>query len=139
VSGFLLDTNIISAFVKPEANKPVIDWLEAAASETLFVSVITVGDLRLGIENLPTGKRRSQLEQWLETGLPDWFETNLLPVTMAIGERWGRMTIEAKRNGMTLGTPDGLIAATAAEHDLSVVTRNVKDFEGLGVSILNPW
>lgn len=137
--GSLLDTNIISAFAKPEANQPVIDWLKTAAPETLFVSVITIGELRLGIEDLPAGKRRSQLEQWLAEGLPEWFETNVLPVTKAIGERWGRLTIEAKRKGMTLGTPDGLIAATALEHDLTLVTRNVKDFAGLGVPLLNPW
>lgn len=139
MSGFRLDTNVISAFAKPELNEPAISWLKAATPETLFVSVITLGEMRLGIENLPTGKRRNELEQWLETGLPGWFETNLLPVTKAIGERWGRLAIEAKRKGMTLGTPDGLIAATAFDHGLTVVTRNEKDFEGLGVPILNPW
>jgi len=139
VIGSLLDTNIISAFAKPEANKPVIDWITSAPPEILFVSVITVGKLRLGIENLPPGKRQTQLANWLEEGLPDWFGTNLLPVTRAIGERWGRLTIEAKRKGMTLATPDGLIAATAFEHNLTLVTRNVKDFAGLGVPILNPW
>ncbi len=137
--GSLLDPNIISAFAKPEANKPVIGWLTSAAPEILFVSVITVGELRLGIEDLPLGKRQTQLAKWLNEGLPDWFDTNLLPVNSANGERWGRLTIEAERKGMTLATSDSLIAATAFEHNVTLVTRNVKDFAGLGVPIFNPW
>jgi predicted nucleic acid-binding protein len=72
------------------------------------------------------------LEQWVDEGLPAWFESNLLPVTKAIADRWGRIASEAKRRGQPLGTPDGLIAATAIEHQLLVVTRNTKDFAGLG-------
>ena len=84
-------------------------------------------------------KRRAELERWLDEGLPDWFQSHLLPVTKAIADRWGRLTIEAKRKGISITTADGLIAATALEHDLEVVTRNVRDFAETSVSIFNPW
>ena len=100
---------------------------------------MTFGEIRLGIEDLAVGKRRSELEQWLEEGVPDWFQDNLLPVTKAITERWGQITVQAKRKGMTVATVDGLIAATAIEHRLTLVTRNVKDFAGIAVPLLNPW
>jgi predicted nucleic acid-binding protein len=73
------------------------------------------------------------------TGFPAWFASNLLPVTREIAERWGRLTIQAQRRGMTLATADGLIAATALEHGLTLVTHNVKDFSGLGLAIVDPW
>ena len=139
VGDFLIDTNVISEFVRPDPSERVIRWFESADPSTLFASVVTFGEIRLGIEDLPVGKRRTALEQWLEEGVPAWFESNLLPVTKAIADRWGRITIEAKRKGVTVATADGLIAATALEHGLTVVTRNVKDFDGLGVLLFNPW
>ena len=139
MSGFLVDTNVVSEFVRPQPDGQVIRWLEAAAPESLFASVVTVGEIRLGIEDLPLGKRRTALEEWLEQGLPAWFESHLLPVTKVIADRWGRLTIEAKRRGVSITTADGLIAATALEHGLALVTRNVKDFVETGVAIVNPW
>jgi len=139
LSDFLIDTNIISEFVKPNPEPNVIRWFQTADPDTLYASVVTVGEIRLGIEDMPLGKRRTDLELWLNTGLPAWFDANLLPVTKEIAERWGRATIEAKRKGLMLATADGLIAATALEHDLTLVTRNTKDFAGLGVALLNPW
>ena len=139
MSGFLIDTNVISEFVKPAPDLNVLAWFQAADPDSLFASVVTVGEIRLGIENLPVSKRRADLEVWLTTGLPAWFDANLLPVTKAIADRWGRATIAAKLKGLMLATTDGLIAATALEHELTLVTRNTKDFAGLGVVILNPW
>ncbi|MDQ2774981.1 MAG: type II toxin-antitoxin system VapC family toxin [Acidobacteriota bacterium] len=139
MSGFLIDTNIISEFVKPDPNSFVKLWFETVDTDSLFASVITFGEIRLGIENLPSSKRRKDLEQWLSEGLPQWFESNLLPVTKAIADRWGRVTMEAKRKGTALAMADGLIAATALVHDLAIVTRNLKDFAGLGVLVVNPW
>ena len=136
---FLIDTNVVSEFVKPEPSLQVKYWFKSADPESLFASVITVGEIRLGIENLPVGKRRAALEQWLEEGVPEWFQANLLPVTKSIADRWGQMTSEAKRKGVTISTADGLIAATALEHDLTLVTRNAKDFAGVGVKLFNPW
>jgi len=123
VSGFLVDTNVISEFIKPQPHIRVIDWLDTADTRRLFASVITYGEIRLGIEDLPFGRRRSELEIWLRIGVPAWFESNLLPVTGVVADRWGRLTIQAKRRGITIGTTDGLIAATALEHDLTIVTR----------------
>lgn len=139
MSGFLVDTNVVSEFIRPQPDARVIRWLEAANPESLFASVVTFGEIRLGIEDLPVSKRRAALEEWLEQGLPQWFESHLLPVTKAIADRWGRLTIKAKRKGIAITTADGLIAATALEHDLAIVTRNVKDFAATGVTIVNPW
>jgi len=139
VNGYLVDTNALSEFAKPYPERRVIEWFADAEPASLFASVVTLGELRLGVDNLPAGKRGSDLESWLTSGLPNWFNTNLLPVSRNIADRWARLTIKAKRKGTPLAMADGLIAATALEHDLAVVTRNGKDFEGLGVTIINPW
>ena len=117
----------------------MVQWLERTAPSVLFASVVTYGEIRLGIEDLPSCKRRAALEQWFGEGLPDWFDSNLLPVTKAIADRWGRLTIRAKNRGISITTADGLIAATALEHNLAIATRNVKDFEETGAEIFNPW
>lgn len=139
MGGFLVDTNVVSEFARPEPSSLVKLWLESADPETLFASVITFGEIRLGIEDMPVGKRRAALDQWLEQGVPEWFQANLLPVTKAIADRWGQITIQAKRKGMTVPTADGLIAATALVHGLTLATRNVKDSARLGVKLFNPW
>jgi predicted nucleic acid-binding protein len=139
LKGFLADTNAISEYARPNPDPGVMVWFEQAAPETLFVSVITLGELTIGVENLPAGRRRSDLESWLAKGLPAWFAANLLPINGSIAHLWGRLTIQAKRAGTPLSMADGLIAATALEHDLTLVTRNVKDFAGLGVAVFNPW
>ena len=139
MSEFLIDTNVISEFVKPQPDARVIRWLDSAGPETLFVSVVTFGEIRLGIEDLPAGKRRAALEEWFEQGLPAWFDTHLLPVSKAIADRWARLTIHAKKRGASITTADGMIAATAVEHNLVIVTRNVTDFSTCGVRIVNPW
>jgi predicted nucleic acid-binding protein len=139
VSGFLVDTNVVSEFVRPEPNLRVKGWFEKADPELLYASVITFGEIRLGIEDLPVGKRRTALEQWLEEGVPEWFQSNLLPVTKAIADRWAQMTIQARRRGIAISTADGLIAATAMEHGLTLITRNAKDFENIELPIFNPF
>ena len=127
---FLVDTNVISEFTRPHPDARVIRWLDAADPDSLYVSVITFGEIRLGIEDLPAGRRRSA---------PAWFDAHLLPVTKGIVDRWGRLSVEAKKKGISLTTADGLIAATAVEHGLAIVTRNVTDFAVCGVAIVNPW
>ena len=139
MSGFLVDTNVISEFIRPQPDSRVVRWLDAADPESLFVSVITLGEIRLGIEDLPAGKRRASLEEWLEQGLPNWFDPHLLPVTKSIADRWGRLVIAAKRKGVSMTTADGLIAATALQHNLAILTRNVSDFSTCGTAIINPW
>lgn len=139
MNGFLIDTNVVSEFSKPIPDHNVMKWFSLAEPNHLFTSAITVGELRAGIESLPLGRRRNILEQWLNVGLPEWFAPNILPVTPAISDQWGRFSIVAKKNGTPISVPDCIIAATAAEHRLTLVTRNVTDFACLEISILNPW
>lgn len=105
----------------------------------MFVSVISLGQIRRGISILPASKRREGLQGWLDGTLRPWFEGRLLPVTAPIAERWGLLSGEQQLQGKQVKVADGLIVATALHHNLTIVTRNVKDFEGLGVSVLNPW
>ena len=140
MSAFLIDTNVLSEFSRRGEPDPRVKiWLKAAAPGSLYASVLTLAEIRRGIEMLPASKRRSQLEQWLEGELLESFGTNLLPVTRAIGDRWAVLSARAQRRGAPLAVIDGLIAATALEHDLILATRNVRDFLDLGVSIFNPW
>jgi predicted nucleic acid-binding protein len=139
--GFLLDTNVISEFARPD-NKPdqrVKQWLEATDSDSLWASVLTFGEIRRGIEKLATGKRRTHLETWLEKDLHEWFENRILAIDEVIANRWGLLAAAAQRTGTSLAIIDGLLSATALHHNLTVVTRNSMDFINTGVPILNPW
>jgi len=106
---------------------------------TLFLSAVTIGEIRKGLIVLPLGRRRSELEMWFHTDLLTWFHNRVLPVTSAVADRWGVLDGQCQLRGTPLNTADGMIAATAIEHGLTVVTRNVKDFSGLGVDLFNPW
>ncbi len=140
MSGFLLDTNLLSEFRRRgEPDPRVRDWLRATDPDLLWASVLSFGEIRKGFQRIAPGRRRSELEEWLEHDLEQWFEERLLQVTKAIAERWGILSAQALDKGTPLPNIDGLIAATALEHDLTLATRNVRDFEGLGVAILNPW
>jgi predicted nucleic acid-binding protein len=140
VSGFLVDTNVVSEFIKPQPNPQVIRRLRDADPESLFVSVIVFAEIRLGIEDLEFGKRRFTLEQWIQTGLPTWWESNCLPITRIIAARWRGSPLKlTKRKGATIATADGSIAATALEHELTLVTRDIHDFAVVAVPVLNPW
>jgi predicted nucleic acid-binding protein len=138
-SGYLLDTNIVSETLRPLPRPQLVGWLEQQAGESQFVSVITVGELRRGATLLGQGARRTQLEHLLEFTIRSWFEERVLHVTQAVAERWGTLDAARQLAGRPLNIADGLIAATALAHDLTLVTRNIRDFETLGVRILNPW
>ncbi len=139
--GYLLDTNVLSEFSRSATppNPTVKRWIETALPDTLFVSVLSFGEIRKGIDLLPPGKKRDALEQWLDTDLNGWFGNNLLPVTQAISNHWGILAARSQQQGRPLGNIDGLLAATAFEHGLTVATRNTRHFEHLGVMILDPW
>lgn len=139
--GFLVDTNVLSEFSRRGAPDPrVKSWLSAALPGSLYVSVMTLAEIRRGIELLPPSRRRDQLEEWQESELLASFDdTNVLPVTKAIGDRWATLSARAQERGIQLAVIDGLVAATALEYDLTLATRNVKDFADLGVEIFNPW
>lgn len=132
---FLVDTCAISELIKPRPSPAVATWFEGAVPDSLFVSVLTMGEIRKGIEKLARGHRRTSLATWLETQLPSWFENRILPVDVAMADEWGRLL--ARQNNIP--AVDGLIAATALRHRLTVVTRNEKDFALTGVDLVNPW
>ena len=117
----------------------VRDWVAAQDNSSLYLSVVSVGELRWGFTAMPLSKRRTQLEQWFEQDLLPLFGDRILPVTQSIGDRWGVLGGKCQVKGTPLNTADGLIAATALEHGLIVVTRNVKDFVGLGATLFDPW
>jgi predicted nucleic acid-binding protein len=140
MTGFLLDTNLPSEMLRPRPDANVAAWVKRQAPETLFVSVVTMGELRRGATLLAEqSARRWELERMIQEKVPSWFNDRILPVTRTIAERWGVLDGERQLAGRPLNTADGMIAATALEHGLIVVTRNVKDFMGLGVTVLNPW
>jgi predicted nucleic acid-binding protein len=139
MKGFLLDTNIPSEMTRPHPQSSVTGWLDNADDDQLYFSVVSLGEVPKGVTILPDGKRRRDLQRWLDETLRPWFQGRILPVDEAIAERWGVLAGECQLKGRPLKVADGYIAATALEHDLTIVTRNVRDFAGLGVVLLNPW
>lgn len=139
MTGFLLDTNVPSELTRPQSDPRVEQWLEDANDEELYLSTLTLGEILKGITILPQSKRRGELQRWLDETLRPWFKGRILPVTDAIAERWGILAGERQLKGRPLKVADGLIAATALVHDLTVVTHNVRDFSDLGVPLINPW
>jgi predicted nucleic acid-binding protein len=139
LNGFLADTNIPSELTRPNPDARVVAFLNRIDKESVYLSVLTLGEIRKGVASLPDGNRRRLLENWIRTTLRPWFANRILPVTESIVDRWGILAAEAKSRGVGLSVVDGLIAATAIEHDLTLLTRNVSDFSGTGVTILNPW
>jgi predicted nucleic acid-binding protein len=114
-------------------------WLETADESLLYLSVLTLGEIRKGIASLPQGRRRTLLESWLNTELQARFSTRILSVNGAIADRWSLLAAAAKKNGRNLSTIDGLLAGTAIHHNLTIVSRNDGDFGGMQVQVLNPW
>ena len=139
MKGFLLDTNIPPKMPRPRPRPSVIGWLDAADDDRLYFSVVSLGEILKGVTLLSESKRRRLLQKWLDKTLRPWFEDRILPVNQPIAERWGVLAGKCQMKGRPLKVVDGLIAATALEHELTVVTRNVKDFAGLGVTVFNPW
>jgi len=139
MSGFLLDTNCISELVRSRPEPRVVDWLRAADESLLYLSVLTLGEIRMGAALLPQSKRRTQLETWLELDLRVRFSGKILGIDGAIADRWGLLTAQEKRTGRPLAAIDGLLAATALHHNLTMVSRDVSDFEGAQVAVVNPW
>ena len=133
---YLLDTNVISETIRRQQNKQVITWLEQIPAEALFISVLTLGEIRKGIEKHADKQRREKLRLWLEHHLTAWFEERILPIDLAVADRWGRLLAEV---GRPVPTIDSLLAATALHHELRLVTRNAKDFNYPGLEVINPW
>lgn len=136
---YLADTNLLSELVKPLANDKVVRWFRQVGPARLFVSVISLGEIRVGIAQLPESRKKQVLDDWFQNGLRGIFANEPIPVSSTIAERWGNLSGLMKRRGQTLAVADGLIAATALEYGLTVVTRNVRDFLGTGAAVFSPW
>jgi predicted nucleic acid-binding protein len=140
VSGFLLDTNVISELIKARPAPKVVGWVDSVDESLLFLSVLTMGEIEKGIAALPQTSRRRSLQAWLEAELRPRFADQILPVDEGVARRWGRLAGEVEaRVGSALPVIDGLLAATALVHELVLVTRNSRDFASTGVQVLNPW
>ncbi len=136
---FLLDTSVISELVKPVPDNDVIDWLKRTDEASLYLSVLTIGEIEKGIAKLPVSSRREKLETWVRRDLADRFRERLLAIDGTVSATWGRLAGEAESRGEPLPVIDGLIAATSLAHDLTVATRNIDDFERCGARCFNPW
>jgi len=139
VSGYLLDTNVVSELTKLRPEPQVVSWFHATSEELLYLSVLTIGEIRKGINSLPRSNKRVLLESWLGNDLVLRFAGRILEVNLDIAERWGLISAQAKLAGTPLAVIDGLMAATALHHNLTLVTRNTKDVQVAGISTLNPW
>ena len=133
---YLVDTNVLSELRRPRPHPAVRDWFAQRPAATLFLSVLTLGEIRKGVQATSDERRRQALGDWLEADLPAFFTGRVLGVDTAVADRWGRLIAEA---GRPLPAIDSLLAATAVVHGLVLVTRNVRDFAGLPVQIFNPW
>jgi predicted nucleic acid-binding protein len=136
---FLLDTNTVSEWVKPNPNVGVVAWLADADEDRLFLSVITLAELRNGISILPLGRRRERLDTWLSAELPNRFEGRVLAVDVAVADKWGKITAAGKIAGRPIRAMDAFLAATAVVYDLTLVTRNESDFVSSNIPTLCPW
>jgi predicted nucleic acid-binding protein len=136
---YLLDTCLISELVKKEPNPGVVNWLDEQDEQTLFLSVLNLGELQKGISKLPDGTKKDELQAWIGLDLVERFAGRILDIDLETAICWGRIQGEAERAGEKLPVMDSLIAATAAAHGLVVVTRNVRDMERCGVRVCNPW
>ena len=139
MSGFLLDTNVVSELVRPKPDDNVRRWADETDELILFLSAMTLGEIRKGIESLRQGSRRGRLESWLQVDLRSRFRDRILPIDDAIADRWGAISAMAAAKGKPVPVVDGLLAATALHHNLTLVTRNSSDVAGTGVPTLNPW
>jgi predicted nucleic acid-binding protein len=139
MSGFLVDTNVLSEAVRTKPEPRVLDWIGAADETLLYLSVLTLGEIRKGLALLPQGKRRTRIEAWLDVEVQSRFAGRILPITSAVADRWGLLTAEARKKVRPLATIDALLAATALEHNFTIVTRNIRDFRDTHVLLLNPW
>jgi len=139
VSGFLLDTSVISELVKSRPQPRVVAWLETTDESLLYLSVLTIGEIRKGISSLSDGARRVALEAWLDHDLALRFSARILPIDQSVADRWGRISGSAAARKSAIPVMDALLAATALHHDLTLVSRDVSHAGVSGVATFNPW
>lgn len=136
---YLLDTCVLSEFVKPKPEKRVIEWLNEQDQDDLYISAVTVGELQQGISRLPASNRRTLLEKWLESDLLPQFEGRTFPLDTNTFQMWGKLIARLQDAGTPMAVMDALIAATALQHRLTLVTRNTAHFQHAQLSLLDPW
>lgn len=139
MSGFLLDTNVVSELVKRKPEPKVTAWIDSTDENLLYLSVLTFGEIRKGIASLRDASRRVALEAWLVSDLTLRFAERILPITRTVADRWGQLTADAAAAKAPLPVIDGLLAATALDQNLTLVTRNTRDVGRVVAAVFNPW
>jgi predicted nucleic acid-binding protein len=139
MSGFLLDTNVVSELRRPVPNRRVARFVAETPLDQLHLSVVTFAEIRFGIEAAPAAARRAELTGWLDSALRPMFEDRALPIDEGVLLRWRLIIADGRARGYTFSHPDVLIAATAAHHGLAVATRNAREFIAAGVAVFDPW
>ena len=135
---FLLDTNVLSEVHRPTPDLKVLTWLDGVDEDRVFLSVASIAELTRGIALMADGRRRGALTAWLANDLPERFGDRILPIDAVVANRWGDLMAQSRKSGVALSVMDGFFAATALAKELTLVTRNVKDFAPFGVPLLNP-
>ena len=139
MTAWLLDTNVLSELRRPKPEPKVVDFVASQPLETLYISVVTLAEIRFGIEVLPDVTRRSDLKDWLENKVRPMFEQRVLPVTEDVMLKWRLLVEEGRQVGHTFSQPDLIIAATAQHRGATIVSRNTIDYEKARVAVFNPW
>ena len=136
---YLLDTCLFSELIKKDPSKKVTEWLLERDEGLFYVSALTFGEIRKGIEKMPESARKNKLEIWFQDFLIPRFWHRMLTIDGQVATIWGHLIAQAEKKGKIIPTIDSLIAATASAHQLQLVTRNIKDFVGLDIELVNPW
>ena len=139
MTGWLLDTNVLSELRRPKPDRKVVAFISAQPLELLYVSAVPLAEIRFGLEAVTDASRRAELNDWLAHKVRPMFEQRVLPVTEEIMFKWRLLVEDGRKAGYTFSQPDLIIAATALHHGLTVVTRNVSDYERVRARVLNPW
>lgn len=135
----LLDTNVLSEVTRPNPDARVLEWLDRLDEDRSFISIVSIAEIRRGVALMDKGRKRDALAEWLAHDLTQRFEHRIIPVDEPVALAWGDLMGDARRRGRGLSSMDGLIAATAIAHHLSLATRNTRDFEDFGIELIDPW
>ncbi len=136
---YLIDTCVISELIKKRPDRRVVEWVRDRSDTSLFLSVITIGEIEKGIGKLPEGRKKQRLRKWVEEDLSRWFTGRILEIDRPVAVRWGTISGQAEKSGRPIPVLDGLLAATALEAGLALATRNLGHLEETGVPLVDPW